>query len=145
MKKHLTGLVCLILVTAACQPIKLDPVNIGKIWKATTVKENGTLVYSEGSTGNTRPSYALFRLDLTGEDQVIFTDLDGRRLVGTWSLSTDNNRLILENLSPPPSLTSGNIEFYLTVPPSDTQLELKRTAESRKTGNSVNEYILVPE
>ncbi|SDH46077.1 hypothetical protein SAMN04487996_13827 [Dyadobacter soli] len=144
MKKHLTWLICLTVI-AACQPKKVEPINIGKIWKAKTVKENGQLVYSEGSAANIRPSYTLFRLDLTAPDQAKFTDLDGRKLTGTWSLSTDNNRLILENLSPPPSLTSGNVEFYLTVPPSENQLELKRTAESRKTGNSVNEYVLVPD
>jgi hypothetical protein len=145
MKKHFTWLICLTILAAACQPKKVEPINIGKIWKAKTVKENGNLVYSEGSTANSRPSYAMFRLDLTATDQVKFTDLDGRKLTGTWSLSTDNNRLILENLTPPPSLTSGNVEFYISSPPTNSQLELKRTAESRKTGNTVNEYVLVPE
>ncbi|MCE6988557.1 hypothetical protein [Dyadobacter sp. CY323] len=145
MKTHLPWLICLTIIAAACQPKKVEPIHVGKIWKAKTVKENGTLVYSEGSTTNIRPSYTLFRLDLTATDQVKFTDLDGRKLIGTWSLSTDNNRLILENLTPPPSLTSGNVEFYVTSPPKDSQLELKRTTESRKTGNAVNEYVLVPE
>lgn len=146
MRKYAALIVWALFVLCwSCQPKKVEPANVGKIWKVRTVKENGRLVYTEGATGNVRPSYALFRLDLTAADQVIFTDLDGRRLTGTWTLSTDNSRLILENLTPPPSVTSGNIEFYVSAPPTDNQLLLKRTNESRKTGNTVNEYELVPE
>lgn len=134
-----------ILLLAACQPKKVEPADIGHIWKARTVKENGVLVYTEGSTGNIQPAYARFRIDLTNPDQVAFMDVDGRKLTGKWTLSTDNGRLILENLSPPPSESSGNIEFYITTPPTGRQLALKRTNESRKTGNTVNEYELVPE
>jgi len=135
----------LVIMLAACQPKKVDPAAINIVWKAKSVKQNGVVVYTEGNAGSTQPGYARFRLDLTAGDQVTFMDVDGRKLVGIWSLSTDNNRLILENLSPPPSGSSGNIEFYLTTAPTREQLMLKRTNESRKTGNSVNEYELVPE
>lgn len=139
--------VCILFVImlAACQPKKVAPAAINIVWKAKSVKQNGVVVYTEGNSGSTQPGYARFRLDLTAGDQVTFMDVDGRKLVGIWSLSTDNNRLILENLSPPPSGSSGNIEFYLTTAPTREQLMLKRTNESRKTGNSINEYELVPE
>lgn len=143
MKIHMY--IILVAVLAACEPKKVEPADINIVWKAKSVKQNGMVVYTEGSSGSTQPGYARFRLDLTAGDQVSFTDVDGRKLVGVWSLSTDNNRLILENLSPPPSESSGNIEFYLTTAPTREQLMLKRTNESRKTGNSVNEYELVPE
>ncbi len=139
--------VCILFVImlAACQPKKVEPAAINIVWKVKSVKQNGMVVYTEGNSASTQPGYARFRLDLTAGDQVTFMDVDGRKLVGIWSLSTDNNRLILENLSPPPSGSSGNIEFYLAVAPTREQLILKRTNESRKTGNSINEYELVPE
>ncbi|WP_262485392.1 hypothetical protein [Dyadobacter alkalitolerans] len=37
-----------------------------------------------------------------------------------------------------------NIEFHITDKPAQERLILKRTNESRKTGNTVNEYELVP-
>lgn len=143
MKKYLFLIV--ITLFYSCEPKEPKPVDIGIIWKARTVKENGQLVYTEGNTTNIKPGYSRFRMDLTAKDQVNFTDIDGRKLVGQWSLSTDNTRLILENLTPPPSESSGNIEFYINTTPTRSQLSLKRTNESRKTGNTVNEYELVPE
>ncbi|MDR6808463.1 hypothetical protein J2Y45_005674 [Dyadobacter sp. BE34] len=134
-----------VIMLAACQPKKVEPAAINIVWKAKSVKQNGVVVYTEGNSGSAQPGYARFRLDLTAGDQATFMDVDGRKLVGIWSLSTDNNRLILEKLSPPPSGSSGNIEFYLTTAPTREQLMLKRTNESRKTGNSINEYELVPE
>ncbi|TKT92598.1 hypothetical protein [Dyadobacter frigoris] len=129
---------------AACEPKQPEPLQIRKVWKAITVTQNGAVVYQQGAANNARPSYSMFRLDLTLTDQVTFIDLDGRKTVGSWSLSTDNQRLILENLVPPPSESTGNIEFYITEATKD-QLKLKRTTESRKTGNSINEYVLVPQ
>lgn len=135
------------LVCWQCQPKAITPANdlIGRIWKAQRVKENGVVVYQAGSTSNIRPSYVNFRLDLSKPNQVILTDLDGRKNTGTWVLSTDNKRLILQNLVPIPSDTNGNIEFYLKNTLTESSLELERSAESRKTGNSINEYLLIPE
>lgn len=144
MKNSILLFTLLAFVTG-CQPKAAEPASVGKIWKALSVKQNGTIVYAEGATTNTKPGYQMFRLDLTAPDQVYFTDLDGRKTEGIWSLSTDNKRLILENLTPPPSESTGNIEFYIVATPTDKELSLKRTNESRKTGNSVNEYVLVPE
>jgi len=134
----------LCLTIFACQPKEVDTLDIRKPWKALSVKENGTVVYNAASTKNTRPLYSGFRLDLSSIDKVIFTDVDSRKLSGKWSLSTDYKRLILEDLTPPPSETSGNVEFYITSSRSD-RLLLKRTTDSKKTGNTINVYELVPE
>lgn len=145
MKKNIFLCLFALTLVVSCQPKRVEPPQIGKRWKAELVKENGTLVYQQGASGNQRPGYANFVLDLSSPDEVLFIDLDGRRISGTWVLSTDNARLILQNLTPPPSESSGNIEFYITAPPTENSLHLKRTTESRKTGNSVNEYELIPE
>jgi hypothetical protein len=145
MKKTIALYLIGSLLLIGCQPKRVEPLQIGIRWKPALVKENGAIVYREGATGNQRPGYTNFRLDLTNPGEVLFIDVDGRRITGTWSLSTDNARLILQNLSPPPSESSGNIEFYVTATPTSTTLNLKRTNESRKTGNSVNEYELIPE
>jgi hypothetical protein len=143
MKKMISAAIFCLTVTA-CQPKEVDTLDIRKTWKALTVKENGVVVYNAIGTKNTRPLYAGFRLDLSSIDKVIFTDVDNRKVTGRWSLSTDYKRLILEELTPPPSETSGNVEFHITSSASD-RLLLKRTAFSQKTGNTLNEYELVPE
>jgi hypothetical protein len=135
-----------ILLLVGCQPKAVAPVSslIRKIWKAQTVKENTILVYTEGAASSVRPGYVRFRLDLTKPDAVLLTDIDGRLTTGTWSVSTDNKRLILTNLSPAPSDTQGIIEYNILQIPDETTLQLQRTADSRKTGNSMNEYGLIP-
>lgn len=136
----------LISVVAGCRPKAVTPINdlIGKIWQAKQVKEGTTVVYTAGATSNVRPGYVNFRLNLSQADKAILTDLDGRPTTGTWSISPDNQRLILENLTPKPSGSIGTVEFYITATPTEAELHLLRTSESRKTGNSVNEYLLVP-
>ncbi len=139
---HLT-----LFIYSSCQPKQVTPVDglIGKVWKAKSVKEGTTVVYTDGGTGNVKPGYSGFRLDLTKKDQVTLKDIDGRTLTGTWSVSTDNTRLILEKLQPNPTGTVGTIEYLFLSLPTATNMNMQRTAESRKTGNSINEYELVPE
>lgn len=138
------GLWTLNLFLLACQPKEPEPLSIGKIWRAQVVKEGQQVVYTQGATGNTQPGYVNFRLDLTSPSKVTLIDRDGKIITGTWSVSPDNKRLILENLKPIPSNTIGTIEYYITNPPTPGTLPLQRTAESRKTGNTVNDYQLVP-
>ena len=133
-----------LIILAGCEAREVDTINVRKIWKVLTVKENGTLVFTNGNAANSKPGYSRFRLDLTVTDRVTFSDIDGRNLTGTWSVSEDYKRLILQNLVPPPSATAGNIEFDI-VSSTDNKLSLKRTTENRKTGNTTNEYQLIPE
>lgn len=133
-----------LLTATACQPREPEPLSIGRIWRAQVVKEGDQVVYTQGGTSNTQPGYANFRLDLTDPQKAVLIDRDGRTTTGTWSVSTDNKRLILENLKPVPTNTIGTIEYYITTPPTPGTLPLQRTAGSRKTGNTVNDYQLVP-
>ena len=128
----------------SCQPKAPEPLNIGRVWQAQSVKEGAATVYTKGGAGNTKPGYVNFRLDLTDPKVARLRDIDNRELVGTWSVSPDNKRLILENLKPQPTNTIGTVEYYISTPPTENTLSLQRTAESRKTGNTVNEYQLIP-
>jgi hypothetical protein len=138
---------CFLLVLMGCEPQKTVPITelLGKKWKAKLVREGTQVVFSTGATNNLKPGYANFRLDLSSSTQVLFKDIDGRTLTGTWTVSTDNQRLILENLAPKPTGTIGTVEFFITETPTADLLKLERTAESRKTGNSINTYELIPE
>lgn len=143
-----TIILLLALVTLTdCQPKPVTPITdlLSKIWMAQTVKENDVLVYTKGANSNVKPGYTNFRLDLSQPGKVILKDIDGRQLVGTWTVSTDNKRLILDNLNPKPTNTGGIIEYYILPTPDGQSLNLERTAESRKTGNSVNQYSLISE
>lgn len=145
----LRQLIVLFALTAfvlGCRAREIAPITdlLGRVWKAQVVKEAGTLVYTAGAANNVKPAYVRYRLDLSSPTKAILSDLDGKETVGTWTVSTDNQRLILENLVPKPTNTNGIVEFYIQTEPTEASLRLLRTAESRKTGNSVNEYDLVP-
>ncbi|QIP12715.1 hypothetical protein G8759_08795 [Spirosoma aureum] len=145
MKKQL----CLLLVLACfggCRPKSVAPITnqISKIWKANMVTEANVLVFTLGTTTNIKPGYSNFVLDLSQADKASLTDVDGRLTTGTWTVSTDNKRLILNNLTPKPSNTGGIIEYYILTAPDGSSLKLERTADSRKTGNTVNQYDLIP-
>ncbi|GAB3249334.1 hypothetical protein GCM10027347_06360 [Larkinella harenae] len=144
--KKLTALLMLALM-AGCQPKPVKPVTdlINKIWKANTVKEADMLVFTLGAPANLKPAYTTYRLDLSQPEKATLKDIDGRLVTGTWTVSTDNKRLILDNLNPKPTSTGGIIEFYILTAPDGSTLNLQRTAESRKTGNTVNQYALIPE
>jgi hypothetical protein len=130
-----------------CQPKTVTPITsvLNKVWKANTVKEADLLVFTLGASNNIKPGYTNFRLDLSKSDTVRLKDVDGRLTVGTWTVSTDNKRLILANLNPKPTNTGGIVEYYILNEPDGLSLSLERTAESRKTGNTIDQYALIPE
>ncbi len=135
----------LLLAVSACEPRGIENISVGIVWKAQTVKENGQLVYQAGNANNIRPGYERFRIDLTSKESALYTDIDGRKLTGTWEISSGNKSLMLSNLVPAPSETGGIIEFFVIDLITKRNLHLKRTSESRKTGQTINEYQLVPE
>lgn len=142
----LAGLLLLSLL-AGCQPKPVPSIadQLGRVWQAQTVKEGDMLVYTLGGSTNVKPGYINFRLDLSQPGVVKLKDIDGRQLTGTWTVSTDNRRLLLLGLNPRPTNTDGSIEYYIAEVPTEASLKLERTAESRKTGNSLNQYGLIPE
>lgn len=142
-------LACLVLLNllAGCQPKPVPSIadQLGRVWQAQTVKEGDAVVYTQGGSSNVKPGYVNFRLDLSQLGAVKLKDIDGRQLTGTWTVSTDNRRLLLSGLNPRPTNTDGSIDYYIVEVPTTTSLRLERTAESRKTGNSLNQYGLIPE
>jgi hypothetical protein len=113
---------------------------IKKVWTPETVKEAGTLVYTKGATGNTKAGYLQFKLDLSSATAVTLTELDGNSFTGTWELQNDT-KLVLKNLNPVPTTTTGTIEFTVNSA-SETILNISRISQNPKSGNTLNDYLL---
>lgn len=147
MRQSSAYLLLLVLMTGlliACGgSSKVAPLSerIQKRWSAQSVKENSTTTFTKGSTANVRPGYTSFLLDLSSAGTVVFIDFDGTRCVGQWSISSDEKRLILTNLTPPLTGTNGTIEFAIDEI-TDTMLLLTRTTTNLKTGGTTNVYQL---
>lgn len=130
-----------VLLLTACGGPKTDPLpeQVGKVWTAQSVRENGTVVYSRGGTANAR-DYRRFRLDLSNSPVAALTDWDGLTFTGQYELQ-GSTRLVLRNLNPQPTDTNGTVEFAINSV-GDTQLDLTRTTTSPKTGGTANRYVL---
>lgn len=148
MKKGYTYIWIFTLVIAltafGCKK-KVKPLSerIAKAWIAETVNHNSTMVYTRGGSANTWPGYSDFRLNLTsasGSNKVSYTEWNGDKFEGDWELQGDS-KLILKNLMPPPTASSGTIEFNITSI-DDNKLVLTRTTASKKTGDTINSYTL---
>ncbi|GAB3931586.1 hypothetical protein GCM10028804_44180 [Larkinella terrae] len=128
-------------VLVGCSKSKTTPLSdrIKKNWTAQKVEENNVVVYTKGGTGNVKPGYSQYTLDLSNPPSVTIKQVDGFTSTGQYELQGDT-KLILKNLSPVP--TDGpTIEFTIgTV--TDTSLEITRTTTDRKTGGTSNKYTL---
>lgn len=133
-----------LLILSACEPRELDTVEVRNIWKVASVKENGKVVYQEGSPSGIRTGYVNFRLNLTSVNSVLFTDVDGKAVTGKWSLTRDAQKLLLQDLTPLTADSSGKIQFDIVGSDRDI-LTLKRSFERKKTEFIIKEYRLVPE
>jgi hypothetical protein len=147
-KKLLSDLVynmVLTLVATGCKK-KVKPVSerIAKAWTAESVKHGGTFVYTRGGSGNTTPAYSGFRLTLPMLrcvlKQYLSLDVDGTTFTGNWDLEGDT-KLILKNLTPPPTGSGGTMEFTINSL-DDAKVVLTRLKASPKTGGTINEYTL---
>lgn len=138
----LTGWVCL----CQCKSSGLDPapdIDLNKTWKASEVKEGGTVVYKAGGTANIYPGYSKFRM-VFEPAKVTYTEFTGDVFSGNWTLDSGGKKLTFQGLNPVPFGTNATIEYTL-VSWSQSQLILQRTTPNPKTGNSLNEYTLIPE
>ncbi|AQG82595.1 hypothetical protein [Spirosoma montaniterrae] len=124
-----------------CRGKKVAPVSerIAKVWTAQKVDENNTTVYTRGAASNVR-NYATFRLDLSKPPTVEYTEFDGNKFTGQYSVPSDS-RLVLSSLNPAPTGTNGTIEFTISDL-GDNSVKLTRTTASQKTGNTTNIYTL---
>lgn len=114
---------------------------IKKAWVASSVKHNGTTVYTAGTSNNALPGYSSFALNLS-TSTVTLTDLGGTATTGQWEVSADEKKLTLKGLNPIPDGTNGIVEYSIDNV-TDTQLILTRTTTNAKTGGSVATYVLV--
>jgi len=133
-----------IFLISGCKP-KAKPLSeiIGKVWSAQVVKHGSTTVYTKGSTTNPTPGYVNFRLDLSSPTSVTYKEADGNTFTGQWELQEGTtNTLILKNLTPQPTGTSGTITFTINSS-SETEFVITRTTASQKTGGTINNYTLV--
>ncbi|QMW02409.1 hypothetical protein [Spirosoma foliorum] len=129
------------LLVMGCGGSKVAPVSerIAKVWTASKVDENSTTVYTKGGTTNIR-NYTSFKLDLSSPPTVVYTEFDGNKFTGQYSLP-DDNTLKLTNLNPSPTGDNGTITFTINSI-DDSNLKLTRTTASQKTGNTTNVYTL---
>ena len=130
------------LAIIGCKP-KVAPMSerIVNIWTANTVREGNSLVYTQGGATNLRPGYINFKIEIQTGGTVVFTDFDGIRFTGQWTLEGDT-KLVLKNLTPQPTSTNGTIEFTISEF-ADGSMTLTRTTASTKTGGTVNVYQVV--
>ncbi len=132
-------------------------VQMERVWvvkEAVHIPQGGggrTKVYERGQTGNLF-NYDAFLLDLRNRDALLFTDIaqggDRFDFVGKWRVD-QNIRLVLFDLNPEPTCSEGvdcakeGIQFFIDKV-SDNELKINRLYVSDKTGNTVNEYTLMP-
>jgi hypothetical protein len=140
------NIILIIFIFAICSCGKTDtptPVSelIKKTWIPQTVQENGTNVYTKGATSNVRVGYTNFQLSLSGTSTASLTEFDGNTFTGTYELQGET-KLILKNLNPQPTGTSGTLEYTITKI-SATNFDLNRITTSLKTGGATNTYALV--
>lgn len=132
-----------LLIFSSCGT-KVPPVSerIAKIYTATSVKENGTEVFSKTGTSNTKPGYGSYKMNLSKPPAVVIRDVDGGTYTGTYSVTATT--LTITGLTPQPTGTGGNLSFTITSL-SDTGTDLVLTANQTypKTGNTTNIYSLV--
>jgi hypothetical protein len=145
MKTINTSLAFLVLMMSpiiSCNK-KIKPVSerIAKVWVANLVREGSRVVYDKNAVSNIRMNYTNFLLDLSNSQTVTLREFDNQTFTGQWEVQEDT-KLILKNLSPQPTGTSGIIEYSITQL-SNNDLKLTRTATSIKTGNTLNNYELI--
>ncbi|MDP5120511.1 MAG: hypothetical protein NWQ46_02865 [Spirosomaceae bacterium] len=114
---------------------------VAKVWSARIVKHGSTIVYSRGGTNNSSPGYATYSLNLASAPNVRLTEVEGTTFAGNYEVPSDT-RLVLTNLSPQPTGSSGNLEFTIqSIAEDGSEMVILGTAYA-KTGGTVNTYTL---
>lgn len=156
MKNQLL-ILCLFSFFWGCEGCKsIDKKQLQRVWvmkEAIHIDQNGGRgrYYVRGQGGNLL-NYDPFLLDLTSADALKFTDVakggDRFDFVGKWRVE-QNVKLVLFDLSPEPTCTDGvdcakdGIQFFIDSI-KDNELKINRLYRSDKTGDTVNEYTLIP-
>lgn len=145
MKKALSLLtlfaVTLIFVSGCKEKIAPVSERVAKTWSARIVKHGSSIVYSRGGTSNTSPGYSSYSLNLASAPNVRLTEVEGTTFSGNYELPTDT-RLVLTNLSPEPTGTSGSLEYTIqSITDDGSEMVIVGTAYA-KTGGTINTYTL---
>ena len=140
----LMAVLSLYIIMAGCKKKNPQPLSekIAHVWTAQQVAESGSTVYTKGAANNIR-DYSKFTLDLSNATNVTITYQNGDVSRGTWALNGDS-QLILSNLDPRPTTTSGpsSTLTYAINSASDTQLVISRSDTDLKTGATSSTYTL---
>jgi hypothetical protein len=145
MKKALslvTLLVCTLVFVSGCKE-KVAPVSerVAKTWSARIVKHGSSIVFSRGNSNNINPGYANYSLNLASAPNVRLTEVEGTTFTGNYEVPSDT-KLILNNLSPEPTGTTGVLEYTIqSISEDGTEMVIAGTAYA-KTGGTVNTYTL---
>ncbi|TAE36031.1 MAG: hypothetical protein EAZ70_11535 [Runella slithyformis] len=149
MKTYLKLFILLAIVGQSCAKRKTDPTLsdlLNGTFKAKEVKEATLVVFREGAASNIIPGYSKYRITFlvtsSGRRNVKLTEYSGEVFEGTWSFDEANKLLTFNNLSPRPA--AGNLAFNVDKLEKGT-LILSNTKPNPKTGETLNQYSLVPE
>ena len=147
MKQNLrlfTVLVVLLAFSSSCKE-KVTPIKdrLSKSWVARIVKEDGNQVYSRGGSSNTKPGYENFKLTLSSSGSATLSDINDT-FIGTFTATESS--ITLTGLTPEPTGSSGTLVYTIvSLAGDDAELQLKMNEPYPKTGNTINEYTLVPQ
>jgi len=152
MKTNLLVFLVLVALISCKSPIVTTQME--RVWvvkEATHIQGSRIKVYVKGQGGNLF-NYDPFVLDLSDANSVKFTDVaqggDRFDFTGKWRVE-QNVKLVLFDLSPEPTCSDGvdcvkdGIQFFIDKV-SENELKINRLYRSDKTGDTVNEYILIP-
>lgn len=120
---------------------------IKKNWSASSVLWDGVSQFDKSSTSNLIQGYNQYKLDLSNTSSLSITEFDGKKFTGKYSLSSDNQKLIISELSGldgAPSGTNGSIEFKISSTPTANSLILESSAPYVKASNKVVRLSLIP-
>ncbi len=127
----------------SCKP-KVQPMSerVKKVWIARIVKENGSVVYSNGSSSNIKEAYSSYRLNLSNAPSATITEVDGQSYTGTYAVT--DNKITISGIKPEPTGTGGVLEYTISsISESNAELILSLNGAYPKTGNTTNEYTLI--
>ncbi|MCZ2474673.1 hypothetical protein G9H61_04410 [Aquirufa ecclesiirivi] len=120
---------------------------IKKNWSANTVLWDGVSQFDKSSASNLIQGYNQYKLDLSNPSSLSIIECDGKKFTGKYSLSSDNQKLIISDLSGAdgaPSGTNGTVEFKVISTPTTNLLVIETSSPYVKASNKVVRLSLIP-
>lgn len=149
MKPFIKVIILLLVIAQACGKRNVSPTKnsfFNGTFKAKEVKEGNTIVYKEGTTNNIIPGYKNYRITFSvltsGRRNVKLTEYSGEVFEGTWNYDEATNILSFTNLLPRPA--AGTFAFVVDTA-EEGLIVLTNSSPNPKTGDTINQYTLIPE